>query len=839
MSSAVWVAEKKSLAEAVAKVMGTAEFDWDGKGMTHNRVGSNWFVWLDGHAYEQAMPDHYLPDDVPRGAKGGKVWRDSDLPIVPVEWVLLPKEGKTRRLDKLAELLRQCDEVYHLGDPDEEGQLLVDEALETLGNTKRVKRVLVNDYNATKVRQALDSVRDNDEPLFRGWHRWAKARSRYDWLVGLNGTRAMTIRGRKLGFAGVLPVGSVQTPLLFVVRERDRAIEEFKPVPFYTLTGQIQHANGVFKAQWKPADGQEGLDADGRLLDQEIAKKVATRLAGKAGAITQYSKIEKDQKPPLTLSLNELQIEAFTRHGYSGQEVLDAAQKLYETYKVATYPRSDNRYLSEEHHADAAAVLESVFTLRPDLRALAGSLNASRKWDAFNNKKMEGTPHHAIIPTVPEIPVNVSGWTETERNVYDLIVRSYMAQFAAPYKYMQTSIEVTIDGERFAASGRTPVSQGWKAVFAEASDESNEAGDKEAAQTLPVMQQGDAAKCAGISLNSRKTSPPERFDDKLLLEAMMNIYKYVDDAEARKRLKDGDGIGTPATRGPTIADLKERQLLVPVKPGSKKLMTSTAARALIDALPMDVKDPATAGVFKSSLDRVAKGETSFEAFMAETVKWTASIVQTARTLAMKLPVAPGTVMCPTCKGGQLRRKEGTNGAYWFCTNWNAEPEKCDARFQDIGGKPLTTAHPCPTCKTGSLRYKASDKGAFWYCSNWSAEPKCEARFNDKLGKPDMTPKPKCPVCKTGELRSIKGERGVFWGCSRYNDGCKTSYPDKLGKPDLTPKPTYKCPKCKTGTLRSIPGQKGTFWGCIRYKEGCSASFPDKAGKPDLLAKARA
>ncbi len=844
MTTTLWIAEKKSLAEAVAKVLpGWAEFDWEKKGLTHNRVGDQWFVWTDGHAFEQAMPDHYLPDTVPTTANGRKVWRKADLPIVPGEWVLFPKENKQARLSKMAELLREVDVVYHLGDPDEEGQVIVDEALAFYGNRKPVKRVLVNDYNETKVRQALANVRDNGEPMFRGWYRWGLARSRYDWLFGLNCTRAMTLRGRELGFDGLLPVGSVQTPLLYIVRERDRVIENFKPIPFFSLVAQLKHANGAFKATWKAKDDQAGLDESGRLIDAGIASALAARLTGKPATITNYSKSKKEQKPPLPLSMNELQIEAFTRHGYTGQQVLDAGQKLYETYKVATYPRSDNRYLSEEQHKEAPAILAAVFKLRPDLAGLAPIIDAGRKSEAFNNKKMEGTPHHGIVPTVPEIAVNMAAWTEIERNVYDLIVRSYLAQFAPAYEYMQTTVEADVDGERFAASGKTPVAPGWKAVFAEveeAAEDQAGADDDEGKQTLPPMAKGDAAQCLKCDQVSRKTTPPPRFDDKLLTEAMMNVYKFVTDEAARKRLKDGDGIGTTATRAGIIQDLKDRELIVPVKAGSKKLMTSTTARTLIDALPMDVKDPAQAGVFKGKLDRVAKGDLTYEAFIGETVDWIAQVVRAASSMTMTLPKAAGVVMCPKCKSGQLRRKEGEKGAYWYCANWNREPDKCDARFQDAGGKPVLTATACPTCKTGQLRRKEGSKGVFWYCSNWNADPKCEAKFDDKLGKPDTAPKPvfKCLACKQGELRSIKGANGRFWGCNRYEEGCKATYPDKLGKPDFTPKPVIKCPKCKQGELRSIPGPKGKFWGCGRFKEGCKATYPDKAGRPDLAAKPR-
>lgn len=735
----LWVAEKKSLAEAVAKVLpGQPEFSWDQKGLTHNRVGENYFVWLDGHAFLQAMPDHYLPDNVPINGKGNKIWRDSDLPIIPKKWILFPNEKKQRRLDKLAELLKTCDQVIHLGDADEEGQVLVDEALEFYGyKTSQAKRVLVNDYNQTKVREALANIRDNSESLFRGWYKWGVARARYDWLFGLNGTRAYTLRARSLGFEGVLKLGSVKTPLLHMVRERDRIIEEFKPIPYFTLSAQLQHANGGFKANWRAKDEQLGLDESGRLIDAGVAEKLVQRLTGKPAEISGYTKKAKQTKAPLPLAVDELQMDAFRKFGYDGQTVLDAAQKLYETYKVTSYPRSTNRYLSEAQHAEAANVMAAVFKVRSDLNSLASLLDVSRKSDSFSDKEMAGQVHHGIVPAIPEVPVNVATWSEVERNLYDMIVRSYLAQFAAPYEYMATSIEVNIDGEQFTARGNTPVAQGWKAIYAEAEDSDKSADDGDEKQTLPAMQSGDTVRCDKVGTQKKKTSPPPRFDDALLVDAMKNIYKYVTDDESRKKLKDGDGIGTGATRGPMILDIKESQLLVPLKAGSSKLMTSPSARALLDALPLDVKNPARAGIFKVALDRVAKSTDpeAFNAFMSETEAWVKNIVEMARVASMTFADAPG-VPCPKCDTGRLKRKNGSKGWFWSCSRWNAEP-KCQASFNDVDGKPQMVAPKvetiqCPVCKAGSMvRKKRKDGGFFWGCHTY---PGCKSTANDKDGK---------------------------------------------------------------------------------------------------------
>lgn len=759
MSFTLCIAEKHSLAEAAGKVLADMrgvkpEFEWDAaKAKQYNRVGEVKFVWLDGHAFEQADPDHYLPDDVPKTSTGKKRWRSDDLPVIPKRWQLAPKEQKARRLSMIADDLKRCALVWHMGDPDSEGQVLVDECLQFFGYKGPVKRVLINDYNATPVKAALQNIRDNNEPMFRAWYLWGLGRSRYDWLLGFNATRAMTLRGRSLGFDGLLPVGSVQTPLLYIVRERDRLIECFKPIPYFTLSAVLNHANGSFRAKWKAREEQPGLDSEGRLIVEAEAQKLAAQLAGKTGRISAYSKTLKQQRPPLPLSMNELQMEGFSKFGYSGAQVLAAAQTLYEVHKVMSYPRSDNRYLSEAKHGEASAVMAAVFKVRPDLASLAPALDAGRKSDAFSDKKMEGTPHHGIIPAVPESPVDTSRWTAIERNVYELVARTYLAQFAAPYEYQQTSIEADIEGEAFAASGRTPVSEGWKAVYAETEEEADDEAD-DGKQTLPVMAEGDPAACEKIEQASRKTKAPARFDDKMLIECMMNIHKYVTDEAARKRLKEGDGIGTTATRGPMIQDMKDRELFVPVKAGSAKLMTSPAARALIDALPHQVKDPAQAGIFKRQLDELARAanpEQALASFEAQTVEWVTRIVQEAKTLDMTLPVS-------------------------------AKPQSASKAAGD-------TSHPC-ACGKGFLRLKNGPKGPFWGCSTY---PECKNTLPDDNGKPGAR-KPAaapgavhaCPKCGK-PLRQLTAKQGKnagnkFWGCTGFADGCKFSADDKDGKP---------------------------------------------------------
>jgi DNA topoisomerase-3 len=698
----LWIAEKESqLSQGVFSVLPGASVD---RGPGWVRRGEQWCVWLDGHAFQQATPDYYLPDDIPLTAGNKKVWRMADLPVIPGNraWKLIPDPRKKQRLAKLKELLKWCDVVYHLGDPDEEGQCLVDEALEYFAFDKPVRRILINDYNAKKIRESLANIRDNGEPLFTGWRRWGLARSRYDWLLGMNGTRAMTLRGRELGQDGLLPVGSVQTPLLYIARERDRQIEAFVSHAYQVITVELQPTTGQpFKARWVPASGQTGLDEDGRLIDPAVAESILKLVNQRNGSVTECTLEEKAKMAPLPLSMNELQMEGFSRHDYTAQQVMTAAQTLYDTYKVITYPRTDVRYLSEAHHEEAAQVIAAVLKLRPDFISLSEHLDPARKSRAFNDAKVrtptgEPTPHHGIVPSIPENLVSPTDWTECERNVYEVVIRAYLAQFAIDYKYQATSIRAQVEGESFITNGATPLQEGWKAIYKEPPplDGTHDSNEQLSDIILPELNVGDQVHCLACEQAKLMTSPPSRFDDNMLLDAMKNVHRYVVDPELRKRLKDGEGIGTTSTRAGIIEDMKARGLFVPATTGRKKLMTSAQARNLIDALPMQVKDPAQAGHFKRSLDEVASGSLPLAAFMQYAEGFVREVVDLARSADMSAsPVAPSeSLPCPNCVG-ELQNK----GKRTIC-------KKCDfVLWHEVSGKLLSRADIEALLKKGETR----------------------------------------------------------------------------------------------------------------------------------------
>lgn len=676
----LWIAEKDSLIfQAILPALPGAN---DEATKFYARRGSQHFIALNGHALEQALPDAYLDDSVPTNGKGAKVWRREDIPVVPTEWHMVEKESKKPRLQKLKQLLKICTVIHHVGDPDPEGQLIVEEVLNYLGNRKPVKRVLINDYNATMVKQALSDIRDNNDPMFRSWAQWALARSRYDWLVGFNATRAMTIRARSLGHDVTLPVGSVQTVVQWIVVENDKRIESFVPTAYYKLTARFTHAAGQLVARWKPSAGQAGM-ADGKLVDKVEATKLVEKVSGQPGLVSSFDAEAKSSRPPLTMGLDELQMEAFTRFGYSSKETAAAAQKLYETYQVTTYPRSDNRYLSEASHTAAGQVIERIFEIRPDLLSLKSLVDSSRKSPAFNDKKMfnakgEPTPHHAIIPTLAEITVDTTSWTEQERNIYDLVVRTYLAQFAADYEYLQTDVTITVAEESFVASGTTTSAEGWQRVLSPAKEPDAET-DPVAEQALPAMAAGDSILVDGVDLNDAKTSPPARFDERLLLAAMKNVHKYVDDAALAARLRESDGIGTTATRSPMLTEMLSREVLVPIKVGSSKIQAAAKTRSLIEVLPADVKSAAQAGTFRLKLDQVASGEMSMQQFMDETVEYVHRIVKLADEAPFELKHSPAALKkCPKCQGEML------------VSTKLAECKGCQLRvWREVAGKTLS------------------------------------------------------------------------------------------------------------------------------------------------------
>ena len=379
----LFIAEKPSLARAIAEVLPEPRQRRDG----YFECGSSDIVtWCAGHILELAAPEAYDPEF--------KQWRLDHLPITPREWKLAVTTPDL--LKTIKSLLPRASVVVNAGDPDREGQLLVDEVLVYLGYRGKTDRVLVSDMNPSAVRKALGAIQPNAK--FKPLYDAAVGRQRADWLYGLNMTRLYTVLGRSGGYDGILSVGRVQTPLLGLIVRRDLEIEKFVPKPYFSILADVAGAAQPFTAVWRPgADAENVLDSERRLLSADFAALVERKTSGQPGTVTKASRDRKAEAAPLPYSLADLQVDAGRRLGLGPKVILDVCQALYETHRLTTYPRSDCSYLPEGHLAQAAEIARAIASIEPKLAAVAGGANLSLRSRAFNDAKV--TAHHALIPT--------------------------------------------------------------------------------------------------------------------------------------------------------------------------------------------------------------------------------------------------------------------------------------------------------------------------------------------------------------------------------------------------------------------------------------------------------
>ncbi|WP_136681229.1 DNA topoisomerase III [Neptunomonas sp. XY-337] len=600
----LFIAEKPSLGRAIAAALPSPQK----KDQGFIRCGNGDVVtWCIGHLLEQVEPDAY--------DEKYKRWNLDDLPIIPDKWKLKPRKEAAKQLSVVRKLLKEFDTVVHAGDPDREGQLLVDEVIDYCRVSKakkdKIQRLLISDLNLPAVKTSLSQMRSNREfiPLSIS----ALARSRADWLYGMNMSRGYTLLGQKAGYKGVLSVGRVQSPLVGLVVRRDEEIENFVPKDFYTLDAVIPYQQAPILARWQPSEAcQPWQDEEGRVLNRKLVENVASRIAGQLATVTASEQKQSKQAPPLPYSLSALQIDAAKRFGMSAQQVLDACQSLYEKHKLITYPRSDSRHLPVEHFKQASAVLGAVSNNEATLAQAVAGADQTLRSKAWNDSKVDA--HHAIIPTPKK--QSLSGLSTHEANIYQQVARQYIMQFYPAAVYADSKLIFDIAGGCFIAKGRVLIEPGWKALLGK------DAQDKDD-NTVPALPKGAELTCTEGLIKDRKTEPPKHFTEATLLQAMTGIAKFVADKELKKILKETDGLGTEATRAGIIETLLKRKLLT----RAGKLIKSTAAgRGLIHALPSESTYPDMTAHWEHQLHSMAERGYAYQPFMDGLVKQVETIV---------------------------------------------------------------------------------------------------------------------------------------------------------------------------------------------------------------------
>ena len=627
----LYIAEKPSLGRAIAAALPKPHKNQKG----YIELGNGDVVsWCIGHILEQADPEVYNDDF--------KKWRMDHLPIIPEQWQLTPKAQTRTQLTVLRKLVKSASEIIHAGDPDREGQLLVDEVIDFLKVSKakkqQVKRLLISDLNLPAVKRSLNSLQSNQD--FMPLSISALARSRADWLYGINLTRAYTLQGQKVGFNGVLSVGRVQTPLLGLVVEKDRQIANFVPHDYFDVYAKIITPTGEkFTAKWQPSDAcAPYMDDNKKVTNKALAENVVGRITDKPANVTLVSEQDKKQFAALPYNLSALQIDAAKQFSMNAKLVLDVCQALYEKHKLITYPRSDCRYLPVEHHKQASAIIKILSRSNDKYADFAKNADCKMKSKAWNNSKVSA--HHAIIPT--EKSANSISLNSFEKNIYQLIVRQYLAQFYPPYLYQQTQVELDIAQGKFTVNAKVQQQIGWKVMFQSSKPKSNTDSNSEhdsfSEQLLPKLRQGEKLHCEQGLIAEKVTIAPKAYNDASLLSAMTGIARFVQNINIKKILKETDGLGTEATRAGIIELLFKRGFLQRI---GKNITATEIGTSLINALPTMATTPDMTAQWEATLNDISERKSNYQSFITPlTTTLKDMVIQAEQQSFDQLPKVP-------------------------------------------------------------------------------------------------------------------------------------------------------------------------------------------------------
>ena len=704
----VWIAEKPSLAGVIAQGLGGGPKK-DGFYDCRDDV----VTWCFGHLFEDVKPEAY--------GEQYRQWRRDTLPIVPEKWLLVLRndKGVKEQIEVVKSFLNRAECVINAGDPDREGQLLVDEVIEECGYTGKILRLWLTALNDKAVAHALAHLEDNAR--YAPLHDSALARKRADWLVGINATRAMTLKARDAGYVGVMGQGRVQTPTLALVVNRDKARADHRSQVFYVLRGTFTHGDARFQATFAPDETMSGLDDKGRIADQSVAKGIADSASGKSGVVVACEKELKVRQPPLPHCLSTLQVMANAKYGMSAQEVLDTAQALYEK-KLTTYPRTDCQYMASAELADAERIV-SMLKQVSGLEDVAGGCDLTLKSAAWDDSRLSA--HTALAPT-GDTP---SGLSEKEAQIYGLIATAYCLQFYPPYQYNSQKITLDCQGT-WVARGQTVIEAGWTARQAD-----DEEKDEDSGQALPELAKDAQVMCSGVEQQVKKTSPPPKYTEGSLIKDMASVHRFITDPAAKAKLKETEGIGTEATRADTIEKLKRNKY---IRADGKALVSTELGQRLIDMSPPELKDPVTTAQWETRMTLIEAGKASLEDFLNDQIAALPGLL--AELLDTGKPFPPA-YPCPEC-GRPLRRipKKEKDEYFWGCAGYK---DGCQYTAPDDNGKPgkripqVVSPHKCPRCGKGLIRKESKKKKGsfFWSCSGY---PACTGLCFDKGGKPDFS-----------------------------------------------------------------------------------------------------
>jgi DNA topoisomerase-3 len=637
------IAEKPSVGRDLARVLPGPFAKQEGflEGPEHV------ITWAVGHLVQLAEPDEYDPKF--------KRWRMADLPIVPEHFRLVVRDERSKKqMSVVTKLLHREDigDVINACDAGREGELIFAYLYEKAGSTLPVRRLWLSSMTTQAMRDAFTSLRPGAE--LHSLEEAARSRSEADWIVGMNATRAATIRLRS-SFDGAVSLGRVQTPTLAIIARREEEIRAFKPEPYWLVDAKFEPSEDSQRAY----EGRFHAAAKPRIATEAQAQAIVAACEGGHGEITKVEKREFTEKPPMLYDLTTLQREANTRFGFSARRTLGAAQRLYEEHKALTYPRTNSRFLTSDMAGEIVPTAE-LLAARPEYSAGAEyviSLDVLPLGRVIDDSKV--TDHHAIIPTRAEHPVEKM--EDDDRRVYDLVVRRFLAAFHPEALLENTRVETTVAGHVFRTRGKVLLVPGWRAVYLADEGEAQPAegaadDDDTREQRLPRLDQGEPSRVLEIESLAKETKPPRRYSDASLLGAMETAGKLVDDEELREAMKDS-GIGTPATRAAIIERLIDVGY---VERDGRALVATEKGLNVIRLLGEHaLTSPDLTGSWEQRLGRIERGEDSREKFMRDIAGFAKETVDVLdETLKdVKIPRA-NLGPCPVCGHDIIENRKG-------------------------------------------------------------------------------------------------------------------------------------------------------------------------------------
>lgn len=698
MNKILVLAEKPSVGRDLARVLNCNK---KGNGFLE---GEKYIVtWALGHLVTLADPERY--------DEKYKSWRIEDLPMLPahLKLVVIKKTGKQFSVVKEQMNRKDVKEIVIATDAGREGELVARWIIEKANVKKSIKRLWISSVTDKAIKDGFNKLRNGKE--YENLYASAVARSEVDWIVGINATRALTCKHN-----AQLSCGRVQTPTLFMVHKREEEIRNFKPKTYYGITANTDK----LKLVW-----QDNKSKDIRTFDKDRCEKILSNINNKNAEVFEVDKTYKKSYSPKLYDLTELQRDANKIFGYSAKETLSIMQKLYESHKVLTYPRTDSRYITSDI-VDTLKDRIKGCSVGPYQRLgskLLKNIIKANKSFVDDNKVSD---HHAIIPT--EQSVYLGALSDKERKIYDLVVKRFLAVLYPPFEYEQTIIKAKLNEETFIAKGKIVIYQGWKEVYENNFDDSN---DDLKEQTLPSINKGDILKVSNIYQTSGKTKPPSYFNEGSLLSAMENPVKYManEDKNLIKTIGETGGLGTVATRADIIEKLFNTFLL---EKKGKDIFITSKGKQLLELVPEDLKSPALTAEWEQKLDLISKGKLDKNLFINDMKKYSKEVVNEIKNSEEKFKHDNITrTKCPEC-GKYMLEVKGKKGKMLVC-----QDRECGHRE---GISKITNAR-CPNCHK-KLELRGKGEGQIFVCKcghreKLSAFNERKKKNNNKVSKNEV------------------------------------------------------------------------------------------------------